>query len=78
MKLNRNSYSTLIWLSFLGMIIGSLGWEVLERILSRLGMEMSIAVGPIGVDLAVLAVSLWVNPGTFLGIVGSILLFRAL
>ena len=57
---------------------GSLGWEVLERILYRMGAEVHLGIGPIGFDLSVLAVSLTVNPGTFMGLLSGLFLFRLL
>jgi hypothetical protein len=78
MKLSGRNGSTLLWFVFLGMVIGSLGWEVVERVLSRFGIDLSLAVGPIGLNLAVVSFSLMVNPGTMFGILGSILLYRAI
>jgi hypothetical protein len=78
MKLTGRSRSTFVLFLILGVLIGSLAWEVLERVLSRLGVNLGLSLGPIGFDLAVLAVSLVLNPGTILGALGGILLFSFL
>jgi hypothetical protein len=77
MTLNKKSLPTLILCLTLGMVIGSLSWEVLERILSQLGIDFSLTVKePLNLfDLYVLSVSFRVNPGTFLGGLGGLLLF---
>jgi hypothetical protein len=68
------------FLSFLGagLLVGGLTWELLERVLAAFGLEIHLGVGPVGFDLSVLAVSLVVNPGTLLGAVGGLVLFRVL
>jgi hypothetical protein len=43
-----------------------------------LGYDVHLGVGPVGFDLSVLAVSLVVNPGTLLGALGGLVLFRVL
>ena len=60
------------------LIVGTLAWEVLERILRMSGVPLDLTVGPIGFDIGILAVWLEANPGTLLGIVPAILLFRRL
>jgi hypothetical protein len=76
MKLS--SKNRLAFLSFLGLgfLIGTLAWEVLERILLQVGIELSLGIGPVGFDLSVLSVFIKINPGTFIGILGGIFLFR--
>ncbi len=78
MTLNKRSLPTLILCLVLGVLIGSLGWEVLERILSQLGIDFSLTMkDPLKLfDLYVLSVSFRANPGTFLGALGGVLLFR--
>ncbi|MBW8003542.1 MAG: hypothetical protein FVQ80_16265, partial [Planctomycetes bacterium] len=76
MKLSKNNRSTFLTITALGILIGSLGWEVFERILARLGVEISLGIGPVGFDLSVLSLYLVINPGTFLGILGGFLLIK--
>ena len=78
MKLTGRNRST--FLSFLGagLLVGGLAWELLERVLAAFGLDLRLGVGPVGFDLSVLAVSLVVNPGTLLGALGGIVLFRIL
>jgi hypothetical protein len=76
MKLNSRNRSTFLWFLGLGFLIGTLAWEVLERVLQHAGLGLSLAVGPVGVDLAVLQVSVMANPGTVLGALAGVILFR--
>lgn len=62
----------------LGTLIGSLAWEVLERLLALLGREVALGIGPLEFDLVVISVSLLVNPGTILGLLGGILIFATI
>jgi hypothetical protein len=59
------------------MVIGSLAWEVLERVLSQLGIDFSLAMQePLQLfDLYVLAITFRANPGTLLGAFGGVFLF---
>jgi hypothetical protein len=78
MKLTaRNRWTFLSFLG-VGLLVGGLAWELLERILAAFGYQVHLGVGPVGLDLSVLAVSLMVNPGTLLGAVGGLVLFRVL
>jgi hypothetical protein len=78
MKLTARTLPSLALICALCMLVGGLAWEVLERLAARLGLAMDLSVGPVGFDLAVIAVYVTVNPGTFLGLVAAVLLFRAL
>ena len=76
MKLSSKNLGVLWIFLFLGLVIGSLAWEVLERLLNQVGMEVALSIGPIGFDLSVLALSLEINPGSFAGLVAGFLLFK--
>ncbi|MBN2553603.1 MAG: hypothetical protein JXB06_12580 [Spirochaetales bacterium] len=76
MKLSSRNRSTFVSFLGLGFLIGTLGWEVLERVAVKLGLELSLGIGPVGLDLSVLSVFIKINPGTFIGILGGIFLFR--
>lgn len=76
MKLTSRNRSTFVLFMLLGLLIGSLAWEVFERILSRFGVGLSLGVGPVGFDISVLVLSLVINPGSLLGALGGALLFR--
>jgi hypothetical protein len=76
MKLNSRNRSTFLLFLGLGFLIGSLAWEVFERVLGVLGLEVSLSAGPVSVDLSALELSVAVNPGTILGVIGAVLLFR--
>jgi hypothetical protein len=78
MTFSAKNLSTLIGLCLLGCVVGGLAWELLERILASVGIRLALSVGPIGFDLHVLSLYFLVNPGTFLGLFGGVLLFRLL
>ncbi len=78
MKLTAKTLSSLALLCVLGMLVGGLSWEVLERVALHFGLDVDLSIGPVGFDLSVVAMSVTVNPGTFLGLVAAVFLFRAL
>ena len=80
MKLSQRSLGTLVLLVLLGVLIGSLAWELLERLLRLLGVDFALTLQePLRLfDLYVVALSLRANPGTVLGALGGILVFRRL
>ena len=78
MKLNGKNLPTLTRLMLLCVVVATLAWELLERLLALGGVALDLSLGPIGFDLQVIALSLRVNPGTLLGIVPAIILFRRL
>lgn len=75
MKLVKKNAGLFALLFFLGLIIGTFGWEILERVLAAAGKNMDLSVGPMGIDLDVISVYLKINPGSFLGAVAGLLLF---
>ncbi len=78
MKIGAKTLASFLLLCALGSVAGGLAWAVLERVAALLGLAIDLSVGPVGFDLGVLAFSITVNPGTFLGLVAGILIFRAL
>ena len=76
MKLSKKNRFTFLSFLGLGFLIGTLAWEVLERILLQVGIELALGIGPVGFDLSVLSFFVKINPGTFIGILGGIFLFR--
>ncbi len=76
MKLSSRNRSTFLSFLCLGFLIGTLAWEVLERIFLQVGIDLALGIGPVGFDLSVLSVFIKINPGTFIGILGGIFLFR--
>ncbi len=78
MKLTRKNGKYLSMLVFLGFVIGGLAWEILERILGRNGINIDVTVGPIGFDLDIISFYVKVNPGSFVGVLGSIFLFKGI
>ena len=78
MKLVKKHIGAFAMLIFLGLVIGTLAWVIVERIFAAAGLPFSLEAGPIGFDIGVLSVYLKVNPGSFLGAAAGILLFRSL
>ena len=75
MKLTKKNTGAFLLILFLGLMIGTLSWEVLERIIGLFGREISLAVGPIGIDINVISLYIKINPGSFLGVLAGLLLF---
>ena len=75
MKLSKKSRSVFLLILFLSLLIGTLSWEILERIIALTGRRMDLSIGPVGFDIGVLSLWLRLNPGSFLGTVAGILLF---
>ena len=78
MKLTGRNRPTFFLFLLAGLLVGVLAWELAERVLSQFGIPLELGIGPVGFDLEVLAVSLTVNPGTFLGALLGLVLFRVL
>lgn len=78
MKLTKKHVGAFLLLVLLGMFIGTLAWDIIERIFAQAGLPFSLETGPIGFDIGVLSVYLKINPGSFLGAAGGVLLFRSL
>jgi hypothetical protein len=76
MKLTAKNLPVLTRLLVLCMVIGTLAWEIVERLLALAGVALDLSVGPVGFDIEVIALSVMANPGTLIGIVPAILLFR--
>jgi hypothetical protein len=78
MKLIKKHVGAFLLLVLLGIFIGTLAWDIIERIFAQAGLPFSLETGPIGFDIGVLSVYMKINPGSFLGAAGGILLFRSL
>lgn len=68
----------LLLLVLLGLFIGTIAWEILERLLQISGINLNLKVGPFGFDLSVLALYIKLNPGSILGAGGGFYLFTTL
>jgi len=79
MKINLKNLPILISFLILGTIIGSLAWEVLERIIHLVpqwsGFSLTVKEPLLFFDFYVLAVYCRVNPGTLIGFLGGIFIF---
>ena len=52
--------------------------DVTDAAACEAGFELALGIGPVGFDLSVLSVFVKINPGTFIGILGGIFLFRVM
>jgi hypothetical protein len=77
-KLIKKNLQPLLLFIFLGLLIGTLSWDIIERLAATAGLPFSLSVGPVGFDLEVISFFIRFNPGTFLGTAGGVLLFRSL
>ncbi len=78
MKLNSKTGSYLTRFIFLGVVIGTLSWAIIERLLSFAGIPLDLSIGPLGADLYVISLYFRANPGTILGaLLGYRLFIRA-
>ena len=78
MKLNGKNLPVLIRLLLICAVVATLAWELIERLLALGGVALNLSLGPIGFDIQVITFSLQVNPGTLLGIIQAVILFRRL
>ncbi len=76
MKITQKYLKYLYLFIILGIITGSLCWEILERLLAAAGLNLNLSTGPVGFDISVLSVYLKVNPGSFLGAAGGWLFIK--
>ncbi|MFP4550638.1 MAG: hypothetical protein ACLFNT_07535 [Spirochaetales bacterium] len=78
MKLSSKSLPVFTRILVASLAVGTLAWELVERIIALAGRTLDLAVGPIGFDVHVVALWFMLNPGTLLGILPAVLLFRRL
>jgi len=78
MKLNKKNRSSFLVLIFLGFLIGTLSWELLERILTNFNITLNWQIGPVGFDLRVLSFYIKFNPGSVVGIIAGLFVFVAI
>ena len=78
MTLTKKNVPVFLLIVALGLVIGSLGWEILERVLSLWGLQIGFTLRePITLfDFYVLSVSLRANLGTILGALGGVVVYR--
>ena len=78
MTLNKKNVPVFLLVIVLGVVIGSFGWEIIERALSSWGVEFGFTLRePITLfDLYVISVSLRANLGTVLGALVGVVVYR--
>jgi hypothetical protein len=77
MKLLKKYRGHLFAIFGLCIVIGTLAWEIVERVLLLMGVTLDLTVGPVGFDLRVLAVQIMANPGTVAGLIAGVVLVAA-
>ena len=78
MKLNSKTRGTLVGVLFLSLLIGTLVWEIIERLFGGFGIPIDLSVGPLGFDAHVIAVWVRANPGTAAAVYPAIRFFQSL
>jgi len=78
MKLTKKNTKSLVAVTVLTMIAGTVFWAVIEKILELEGISLSLSTGRMGFDLDVISVYIKLNPGTAGGIGLGFLLFKRL
>jgi hypothetical protein len=78
MKLNGKNLPVFIRLFFICVVVATIAWELIVRLLALGGVPLDLSLGPIGFDIQVIAFWIQMNPGTLLGIIPAIILFRRL
>lgn len=76
MKFNKKNLGHLVLLLIMGLVIGTLAWELIAKILESFSIDAAFAIGPVGFDINVLVFYIKINPGSVIGIITGILLFR--
>jgi len=75
---NKTNRTVLIKVLLLACLVGTLGWDLVERIVHVAGLSLSLQAGPVGFDIGVIQVYVRINPGTLLGIPAGFLVYRNL
>ena len=80
MKLNKKNLGSFLLIVFSGILIGSLFWEIFERILHNFGVEWSLTTeNPVQIfDGYVISLSVRANPGSLIGAAAGAVLFKIL
>jgi hypothetical protein len=78
MKLTKSTYPRLVGLVAAFIVLTTVAWDVVEALVRLLGGSLDLSVGPIGFDAGVFAVWMRPNPGTVLGVLPGVLVFRAI
>ncbi len=71
MKITQKYLKYLYLFIILGIVTGSLSWEILERLINKGGFNIDLSVGPVGFDISVISFYLKINPGSFIGAAGA-------
>ncbi|MFP3958971.1 MAG: hypothetical protein ACLFUX_02270 [Spirochaetaceae bacterium] len=78
MKLGKQNLGILTRLMLLTALIGTFAWALAEHLAGAVGADVSLSVGPVGFDAMVLSVYVYVNPGTVLGALAAVPVFRSI
>ncbi len=78
MKITQKYLKYLYQFIIMGIIIGSLSWEIIERIVHLSGIKLDLSAGPVGFDISVISFYIKINPGSFIGAAGTWFLLKKL
>jgi len=78
MKLSKKNLGTFLLLLCLGLIAGTLIWELIERIISMTGFTLNLTTDPIGFNVSVIEFYCRINPGSIGGAIAGVFFFRAI
>lgn len=67
MKLSAKTRPHLLRLLFLGLMLGTLSWGIIEKVAALSGLPFDVSLGPIGFDIYVISAYIRINPGSVLG-----------
>jgi hypothetical protein len=80
MVFNKKNLKTYALFLVFGLLIGSLLWEVLERVLHQVGIGLTLTPEKAlqVFDIYVLSMSVRANPGSLIGAIGGTIFFKLL
>lgn len=80
MKFNKKNLGSFFLILFSCILIGSLFWEIFERIIHNLGAEWSLTTEkPVQIfDVYVISLTVRANPGSVIGAVTGVLFFKTI
>lgn len=78
MKFSRKNLRIFSLFLFLGAVIGTLAFDIIEKIITLFWANFSFSTGAIGFDISLISFYMKLNPGTLLGTAAGYSVFRRL
>lgn len=77
MKITKKGIPGFLLLIFLTLFTGTIFWKILELILTSVtGSSVSLTTSPLGFDLGVVALYFRFNPGSLIGFIAGVVLYK--